>query len=227
MDRKKNRANREILGVPEPTIRRMPSYLNLLKEMKDANVLSVSAPQIAQRLNLDSTQVVKDLSYTGVSGRPRVGYQVVDLLENLKNFLGYNRQREAFLVGVGSLGKALIRYDGFIEHSMRIVASFDVDYAKVGGDIKGIPVFHVDKYRDLANRLHIPIGIITTPSSVAQEVADMMIGWGIKAIWNFAPVVLKVPQHIILQDTHIYANLAVILNKLTDIENKKLVDINQ
>ncbi|MDR2979385.1 MAG: redox-sensing transcriptional repressor Rex [Bacteroidales bacterium] len=218
LDSKKNKNGKEIMGVPEPTIRRMPSYLNLLKEMKETEVSNVSAPQIGQRLGLDSTQVVKDLAYAGASGRPRIGYGVEDLLVNLKNLLGYNRQREAFLVGAGSLGQALIQYDGFVEHSMRIVAAFDTDPTKVGKEFRNVSIFHIDKYRDLADRLHIPIGIITTPASVAQEIADMMISWGIKAIWNFAPVALKIPQHVILQDTHIYANLAVILNKLTDKE---------
>lgn len=97
---------------------------------------------------------------------------------------------------------------------MKIVAAFDVDKKKIGTEIQGVPVFHLDKFRDLASRLHISIGIITTPAEAAQSVADLMVVWGVKAIWNFAPVALSVPPHIIVQDTHIYANLAVIINKL-------------
>lgn len=205
------------LGVPEPTIRRMPTYLNLIQELREKEVMYVSAPQIAQRLNIDPTQVVKDMSYTGISGKPKVGYQVDVLLEFLRDFLGYNRKHEAFLVGTGALGRALIKYKGFPEAAMEIVAAFDIDKEKIGIEIENIPVFSLEKYRDLASRLHIPIGIITTPASSAQEVADLMVAWGIKAIWNFAPVVLQVPPHIIIQDTHIYANLAVILNKLTTV----------
>lgn len=215
------------MGVPEPTIRRMPTYLNLLKELLEMEESNVSAPQIARRLNLDPTQVVKDLSYAGASGRPRIGYAVGDLLTSLKNFMGYNRQREAFLVGAGSLGQALIQYDGFVEHSMRIVAAFDINKEKIGTEMNGVPIFSMDKYRDLADRLHIPIGIITTPASVAQEIADMMVCWGIKAIWNFAPVALRLPEGVILQDTHIYANLAVILNKLMDVEKQTTEIVNQ
>jgi redox-sensing transcriptional repressor len=103
---------------------------------------------------------------------------------------------------------------------MKIVAAFDTDKKKVGHDIAGVPVFDLGKFRDLAGRLHINIGIITTPSSAAQQIADLMVGWGIKAIWNFAPVSLKVPKHVIVQDTHIYANLAVILNKLENVREK-------
>ena len=215
------------IGVPEPTIRRMPTYLNLVKELDEKGVVYVSAPQISQRLNIDSTQVVKDLSYIQSLGKPRVGYPVAALRECLQCCLGYNRRREAFLAGVGALGTAILQYAGFSDNSMKIVAAFDIDKEKVGKDIAGIPIFHVSRFRDLSNRLHIPIGIITTPPSAAQEVADMMVGWGIRAIWNFAPVALQVPPHVILQNTHIYANLAVILNKLDTAEKQAACPLNK
>lgn len=206
--------DRIVQPVPEPTVRRMPSYLNLLREMLRREEQFVSAPAIAKLLHLDPTQVVKDLSYTGISGKPRVGYMVSELVLALEEFLGYNRTHEAFLVGAGYLGSALIQYQGFRESGLKIVAAFDIDKRKVGSEIAGVPVFHLEKFRDLASRLHISIGILTTPAPAAQSVADLMVGWGIKAIWNFAPVPLIVPEHVIVQDTHIYANLAVILNKL-------------
>lgn len=200
--------------VPEPTVRRMPGYLNLLRDMQKREEQFVTAPAIARLLHLDPTQVVKDLSFTGISGKPRVGYLVAELIVALEEFLGYNRTHEAFLVGVGYLGSALIQYQGFRESGLKIVAAFDIDKHKVGTEVGGVPVFHLEKFRDLASRLHISIGILTTPASAAQPVADLMVGWGIKAIWNFAPIPLIVPDHVIVQDTHIYANLAVILNKL-------------
>jgi redox-sensing transcriptional repressor len=207
-------AEKLVQPVPEPTVRRMPTYLNYLRDMLKRGEQFVTAPAIARVLHLDPTQVVKDLSFTGVGGRPRVGYLVADLVAALEDFLGYNRTHEAFLVGAGFLGSALIQYQGFRESGLRIVAAFDIDRKKVGTEIAGVQVFHFEKFRDLANRLHITIGIITAPASAAQPVADQMVGWGIKAIWNFAPIPLIVPDHIIVQDTHIYANLAVILNKL-------------
>lgn len=200
--------------VPEPTVRRMPGYLNLLREVQRRDEQFITAPAIAKLMHLDPTQVVKDLSFTGISGKPRVGYIVSELVLALEEFLGYNRTHEAFLVGAGYLGSALIQYQGFRESGLKIVAAFDIDKRKVGTELAGVPVFHLDKFRDLASRLHISIGILTTPASAAQAVADLMVGWGIRAIWNFAPIPLIVPNHVIVQDTHIYANLAVILNKL-------------
>lgn len=206
-------------AVPEPTVRRMPSYLHLLKESKNRKDQYISAPTIARILHLDPTQVVKDLSFTGAVGKPRVGYLVDELVDTLEEFLGYNRNHEAFLVGAGYLGSALLQYDGFRDAGMKIVAAFDTDKRKIGTEICGVPVFNLDKFRDLAGRLHITIGIITTPAAVAQATADLMVGWGIKAIWNFAPIPLKVPDHVFVQDTHIYANLAVIINKIENIQN--------
>ncbi len=213
-------SSKQVMAVPEPTVRRLPTYLNVIKNLQQSNEKHVSAPTLARMLRLDPTQVTKDLSYTGVMGKTRVGYVISELVDSLEDFLGFNRKHEAFLVGAGFLGSALIQYQGFRESGMRIVAAFDIDKAKVGQEISGVPVFDLEKFRDLADRLHISIGIITTPPAEAQNIADLMIGWGIKAIWNFAPVALKVPEHIILQDTHIYANLAVILNKLDKTEIK-------
>lgn len=213
-------SSKQVVAVPEPTVRRLPTYLNVVKNLQQSNEKHVSAPTLARMLRLDPTQVTKDLSYTGVMGKTRVGYVISELVNALEDFLGFNRKHEAFLVGAGFLGSALIQYQGFRESGMRIVAAFDTDSHKVGQEISGVPVFDLEKFRDLADRLHISIGIITTPPAEAQNIADLMIGWGIKAIWNFAPVALKVPEHIILQDTHIYANLAVILNKLDKTEIK-------
>ncbi|OFX68680.1 MAG: redox-sensing transcriptional repressor Rex [Bacteroidetes bacterium GWE2_29_8] len=221
MEEKIKTTKSKLQPVPEPTVRRMPNYLTFLKELQKSGEQYISAPVIAKILNLDPTQVVKDLSYTGITGKPKVGYVVEDLLNLLEDFLGYNRQHEAFLVGAGFLGGALIQYQGFREAGLKIVAAFDVDKKKIGTEIAGVSIFDLKNFRNLASRIHISIGIITTPASEAQSVADIMVVCGIKAIWNFAPVSIWVPEHIIIQDTHIYSNLAVIINKLGQTNNDK------
>jgi redox-sensing transcriptional repressor len=202
------------LGVPEPTIRRMPMYLSYLKSVESNGIKAVSAPFIASNLNFDPTQVTKDMAYTGIKGKTRVGYDVRDLIKAIENFMGFNRLNEVFIVGAGNLGGALVKYEGFKQYGIKVVAAFDINPDLIGKDLNGVPVFHIDKFRDLARRLHVIFGIITVPASAAQQVADMMVSWGIKAIWNFAPTNLKVPDDIILQHTSIYANLALIISKL-------------
>ena len=201
-------------GVPEPTVRRLPNYLTHLKSVANNDVEYISAPQIARNLDLDPTQVTKDLAYTGISGKTKIGYKIEDLTRALEEFLGYNRTNLAFLVGAGNLGSALLKYEGFAVSGFKIVAAFDTDLEKVGQKIGDIDILHLDKFKNLTERLHCQIGIITTPAEVSQSVAEMMISWGIKAIWNFTPVTIRVPSGIIIENTSIYSNLAVIINKL-------------
>lgn len=209
-----------VKGVPEPTLRRLPTYLFLLKQLRNEGIMNVSAPQIGRKLRYDSTQVVKDLSYTGISGKPKVGYNVFELIQALEEFLGFNRPNEAFLIGTGKLGTALMAYQGVGELGVKIIAGFDVDPDKVGKQIEKIAVLPMDKFKNLAQRLHISIAILCVPQDVAQSVCDRIILSGIKAIWNFTPVYLVAPEDIIIQNTSMYANVAVLLKKLHDSTNK-------
>ena len=217
MDKSKNKSKSKA-GVPEPTLRRMPVYMFHLKRMRANGVMNISAPQIGKDLDYDSTQVVKDLAYTGVSGRPRVGYNTYELIAALEDYLGYNRKNEAFLVGAGKLGTALLSYDGMKEFGVKVIAGFDKDPNVVGTQVGDVHILGLDKLTDLARRLHIQIGILTTPANVAQQVADFMVQSGIKAIWNLSPAYLKLPDNIIVQNTSMYANLAVLVRKLYDQE---------
>jgi len=217
-----NKSKQKAKGIPEPTIRRMPKYHDYVKRKQKEGEIYLSAPRIAHRLRLDPTLVTKDLAYTGINGKTRVGYKVDDLLAAIENFLGFNHLDHAFLIGAGSLGTALVGYPGFKEYGVKIVAAFDNDKTKVGTKLRDIPVLHIDKFRDLAERMHVSFGIITTPADQAQQIADLMVSWGIKAIWNFSPLNILVPEHIIIQNTSIYANLAVIMNKLHYKLNKEI-----
>ncbi len=200
------------VGVPEPTVRRMPKYLNLLKSMQRATY-SFRLLYIARLPGTSHflTKVVKDLAYTGITGKPRVGYSIEELILATWKILGFNRKHEAFLVGAGFLGSALIQYQGFKESGMRIVAIFDIDKQKVGKRNRWCAGISFGKIPRFAQRTaHFDGHPISTPTGSAQNIADLMAGWGIKAIWNFAPVTIKVPDHVFVQDTHLYANMAVI-----------------
>jgi redox-sensing transcriptional repressor len=214
----KIRSNNHVKGegpqVPEPTLRRLPGYLSYFKALKINNLEFVSSSQIAATFKMDATLVTKDLSYTGIKGRTKIGYNVDKLIETIIAFLDFNSHENAFLFGVGNLGKALINYEGLNQYGLKIAAGFDVDPKIVNTVIKDVKVFAVDEFRDLSRKIPARIGIITTPDNRAQDTADLMVAWGIKAIWNFTPQSIKVPENIIVENTSIYSDLAVILNKL-------------
>lgn len=208
-------------AAPEPSLRRLPSYYRFLKHLAAQGRGLVSCTHIAHELDLDPTQVRKDLAVTGVVGKPKVGYEVPVLMRAIESFLGWDNVTEAFLVGAGSLGTALLGYEGFREHGLNIIAAFDVEEAKIGQKIHGKQVLPLSKLSNLAARMHIHLGIITTPAEAAQDVADMMVAGGIRAIWNFAPANVRVPPGVIVENQQLASSLAVLSSKLAEALRKE------
>ncbi|HET6436616.1 MAG TPA: redox-sensing transcriptional repressor Rex, partial [Anaeromyxobacter sp.] len=165
-------------------------------------------------LGLDPTQVRKDLEMIGLAGKPKVGFGVAELLRGIEVFLGWDRPKEAVLAGVGSLGSALLRYERFGEYGITIAAAFDTDPLKIGRAVGGKDVFLLDSLPGRTRRMGIQLGIITTPPPAAQRVADLMVEGGIRAIWNFAPVHVRVPEHVVLQNEDLCHSLASLSLKL-------------
>ena len=208
--------------VSEPTLKRLPAYLYYLEQMKEEGVLNVSAPTIGRDLKCDPTQVVKDLSVTGIKGKPRVGYNTYELIHALEEFLGFNRTNEAFLVGAGNLGSALMAYQEHQSLGLKIIAAFDVDKQKIGQSVGGIHILEYSKLFSLSGRLDVKIGILTTPNEVAQDVAEDMVNCGVKAIWNFTAANLNLPPEIIVQSTSMSAYAAILLRRLNDLESQTI-----
>lgn len=204
--------------VPEPTLKRLPGYLYYLEKVKEQGIINISAPVIGKDLKCDPTQVVKDIAVTGIKGKPRVGYNTYELIQALENFLGFNRTNEAFLVGAGNLGTALMAYQEHQSLGLKIIAAFDVDEKKVGKTVGGIHVLEYNKLFSLSSRLKVKIGILTTPNRAAQEVGEDLVNCGIKAIWNFTSANLDLPEEIIVQNTSMSAYAAVLLRRLNDSE---------
>lgn len=202
--------------VPEPTLKRLPGYLYYLEQVKEEGIINISAPTIGKELGCDPTQVVKDLAVTGVKGKPRVGYNTYELIHALEEFLGFNKVNEAFLIGAGNLGSALMAYQEHQSLGLKILAAFDVDTNKIGQTIGGIHVLEYNKLFHLSGRLNVKIGILTTPNHVAQEVAEDLVNCGIKAIWNFTSAKLSLPEEIIVQNTSMSSYAAVLLRRLSD-----------
>mgnify|MGYP005980585025 FL=1 len=200
--------------VPEPTLRRLPWYLSNIKLMKEKGEQYVSSTQISKEINIDASQIAKDLSYVNISGRTRVGYNIDALIEVLESFLGFTNMHKAFLFGVGSLGAALLRDSGLHHFGLEIVAAFDVNPELVGKDLNGIPIFHSDDFETKMKEYDVNIGVLTVPINIAQEITNKMVDGGIKAVWNFTPFRIRVPENIVVQNTSLYAHLPVMFNRL-------------
>lgn len=210
---KKN--DHSIKSIPEPTLRRLPVYYQYLKNIKKHEGFKfISATQIGNDLNILPIQVRKDLEIAEVSGRPKLGYKITELIKRIEDFLGWNNITDAFLVGAGNLGSAILGYSGFREYGLNIIAAFDDDEKKVGTEIAGKIVFHIDKLPDMVKRMGIKIGILTVPAPYAQEVADIMVRAGIRAIWNFTHVKINVPPSVIVQHENLASSLVVLSKKL-------------
>ena len=179
---------KQIWKVPEPTLRRLPWYLAFLKLMKGRGEAFVSSTQIAKEINVDPSQVAKDLSFVNISGKTRVGYEISTLVDVLEDFLGFTAQHKAFLFGVGSLGAALLQDSGLKQYGLEIVGGFDVRRELAGTEINGIPVYHMDDFPAKQKEYGATIGVITVPVDKAQEVTELIIAGGIKGFVELYPV---------------------------------------
>lgn len=200
--------------LPEPTLRRLPWYLAFVTLLRNNNVEYVSSTRIAEELNVDASQIAKDLSFLNIKGKTRIGYEVISLERELREFLGFRQGHNAVIIGTGSLGAALIQDSGLQRYGLNIVAGFDIDPGIVGKSICSIPVYHINDLYKLREKLNVIIGIVTVPFECAQEVADTLMDAGIKALWNFTPCRIRVRKGVVIQNTSIYSHLAVMYNRI-------------
>ena len=181
---------------PEKVLARLTLYHSILIEYIENGIDTISSPQIAARLNIDDSQVRKDFKLLNNVGRCRVGYSVSELKDTIEDTLGFKRSKDAVIVGAGHLGLALAKYSAFNDYGLNILALFDNDPQKVDMTVNNKQIFHVSRLPNLMQRLGIEIAILTVPRFCAQKTADFLIDSNIKYIWNFTPVVLKVPADV-------------------------------
>lgn len=212
-----------VKSFPIPSIQRLPVYLRFLKEQKKKGEILVSCTRIAEEFGQLSVQVRKDLSITGVTGRPKVGYRVNELIEAIEEFLGWDGKTNALLIGAGSLGSAILGYDGFVEHGLNIVAAFDISPEKIGRTIHHCPVYDLKEMVSFGHGKGIDVGILTVPSSAAQESASLLLKVGVRGIWNYTPVRLDLPQEVICEEVKLSASFAVLSSRL----KKRTVFLNE
>jgi len=198
----------------QPSVQRLPAYLRLIKMLQEEGEEAVSTTYLAEMLDLQPIIVRKDLSVTGIVGRPRIGYDVAELIAAIESYLGWDQMRDAVLIGVGHLGTALLGYRGFSDYRLRVLAAFDADPAKVGQAVHGCPVHAWDTATSFIDTHRIELAILTVPATVAQPAADALVEAGIHAIWNFSPVKLHLPQHVVAHQEDLTAGLGVLSLKL-------------
>lgn len=195
--------------ISQSVLKRLPGYLSYLKSLPENAPVHISATALANALGMGEVQVRKDLAMVSDGGRPKIGYIRESLIEDIEQFLGYDNVTDAVLIGAGKLGRALMAYKGFDEYGLNIMAAFDRNPEMEKTD-EGKPIYPISKLEKYCRTHKVLMGIITVPSEGAQEVADLLIAGGIKAIWNFAPTYLDVPSSILVQNENMATSLAVL-----------------
>ena len=195
--------------ISKATLKRLPTYLAYLKSLPEGSSVNISATALAAGLHMGEVQVRKDLALVSSGGRPKIGYNRAALIADIEQFLGYGNTNDAVLIGAGKLGLALMAYSGFEAYGLNIQAAFDVAPTMEKTE-DGQPVYPITKLEHYCKLHKVLMGIITVPASAAQEVANMLIAGGVKAIWNFAPTHLDVPDNILVQNENMATSLAVL-----------------
>ena len=195
--------------ISKSVLKRLPGYLNYLKNIPDDASPYISATSLANALGMGEVQVRKDLAMVSDGGRPKIGYLRESLIEDINQFLGYDNTTDAILIGAGKLGQALLGYGGFSAYGLNILAAFDAAPTRDKTD-DGKMIYPMDQLESFCRSNKVLMGIITVPGKYAQEVCDRLISCGIKAIWNFAPVHLDVPPNLLVQNENMATSLAVL-----------------
>lgn len=194
------------MNIPDKVINRLTLYHYILDEYKNESSEFISSTKIAELLNIDNSQVRKDMKYLNNTGKCRVGYNVKDLKLAIEQTLGFQKPKDAFIIGAGNLGSALVKYDSFSNYGLNILAMFDNDPLKVGMSINNKEVYHIGKLENLVKTLNVDIAILTVPRQFAQGTALYLANSGIKYIWNFVPCILEVPSDVKVWNENLIGN---------------------
>jgi redox-sensing transcriptional repressor len=197
--------------IPEATVARLPMYLRSLLDLAESRgIMTVSSEELARLAGVNAAKVRKDLSYLGSYGTRGVGYDVEYLLYQITRELGLTQDWPTAMIGIGNLGRALASYKGFSERGFRITALFDTDDNVIGEEVGGVIVRHVDELKEAVAEEGLCIGIISTPPSGAQEVAEKLVDAGIKSILNFAPSHVNVPPDVNVRKVDLSVELQIL-----------------
>lgn len=196
--------------IPDATVARLPLYLRSLLEGQHAGLTTISSERLAELAGVNAAKVRKDLSYLGSYGTRGVGYDVEYLLFQMRRELGLTQDWPVVIVGLGNLGHALANYVGFGDRGFPVVALCDADDRVVGTTVTGLVVQHIDELPAIAEEHDLAIGVIATPASAAQDVADVLVAAGVSSILNFAPTVIAVPDDVSLRKVDLAVELQIL-----------------
>ena len=189
---------------------RLPIYLRALTVLSDRGIATVSSEELATATGVNSAKLRKDLSYLGTYGTRGVGYDVEYLVYQISRELGLTQDWAVAIVGVGNLGHALANYGGFASRGFRVVALLDADPARVGEDVNGLRVRHIDELEQVIRHESVNIGVLATPAEAAQQVCDRLVAAGVTSVLNFAPVVLTVPDGVDVRKVDLSIELQIL-----------------
>ncbi|WP_066505746.1 redox-sensing transcriptional repressor Rex [Abyssisolibacter fermentans] len=193
--------------VSMAVVRRLPKYYRYLSELKEKEIMRISSKELSKLTGFTASQIRQDLNNFGGFGQQGYGYNVEDLQVQLGKILGLDKVYETIIVGAGNLGQAIANYKGFALAGFKVTALFDKNPKMVGLNIRGIQIHDMDELEDYIENNEVEIGIICTPKEGSQEIADILVNSGIKAIWNFAPADLKVPEEVVIENVHLNESL--------------------
>ncbi len=208
----RNRTN-----VTDASVRRLPVYLRFLNRLSQRGVESVSCREIARETGTDPAQVRGDILSVGACERVAVAYPIGQLIDGIESFLGWHNVREAFIVGVGGIGKALMGFRSLEEQGLRIVAGFDVDPAVIGTEVHGKPVHHIDDLPGMTEALGVRAAVLAVPPAFAQATAERLVDAGVVAIWSFAAADLELPDGVLVEDADFTPSLAVFTQRISEL----------
>ncbi|WP_026478943.1 redox-sensing transcriptional repressor Rex [Alkaliphilus transvaalensis] len=210
--------NRDFSNVSMAVIRRLPKYHRYLKDLLDKEVYRISSRELSRSIGFTASQIRQDLNCFGGFGQQGYGYNVEELYKEIGKILGLDKTYTTVIIGAGNLGQAIANYASFNRYGFQLKALFDTNPKLIGMKIRDTEILDLDDLEDFIQKNNIEIGFICTPKEVAQDVADKLTSANIKGIWNFAPVDLKVPKDVIVENVHLSESLFILSYLLNEKE---------
>lgn len=203
-------------------LERLFRYFRYLGELQaKSSRQTVTSAEMGEALDIDPTQVRKDFGAIGLVGISRIGYEICEVCRAIRVVFGFNRPYDAVLVGAGHLGSAILEYHGFARYGLQVVAAFEKDPEKVGGEIGGVLIQPVRSLKAYVKKHEIRMAILTTPVSASQKITDRLVDAGVKVVWNFSPTRLHAPADVLVRNEHISLGLAEVAYHLNQFNRER------